>query len=191
MLIVLDSSSALLFVFRHTRLKLSTIQGTWIAKMPTYFPLKCFLGGKFDSWFVTTVAYQFKLDRYESLKKRWIKRIDRRIIRKNFSLPILDLTCSGGLFVFSIERRCDCICYSIHHECTGFFKYREIQYFLQAGVRWHTTSCSSELRARNPIGTNRAAPIPAGAHSVLCSTLGRAVKKSVEYGFQTKDHLEA
>ena len=135
MLIVLDNSSALLFVFRHTRLKLFTIQGTWIAKMPTYFPLKCFLGGKFDSWFVTTVAYQFKVDRYESLKKRWIKRIDRRIIRKNFSLPILDLTCSGGLFLSSIERRCECIFHSTHHDCTGFFKYREIQYFLQAGVR--------------------------------------------------------
>ena len=47
----MDNSSALLFVFRHTRLKLFTIRGTWIAKMPTYFPLKikCFLGGKFDS----------------------------------------------------------------------------------------------------------------------------------------------
>ena len=40
--------------FRNLRIILSdlrfhnTLQGTWIAKMPTYFPLKikCFLGGK-------------------------------------------------------------------------------------------------------------------------------------------------
>ena len=72
------------YILSHTRL--FTKQGTWIVKMPTYFPLKYFLAGKFDSWFVTTVAYRSKLYSGTSIYRTSIKR-SPRCINERFSLP--------------------------------------------------------------------------------------------------------